>query len=206
MSYDPTEPSPIPGLPNTSWPTNDQLSGVGAVAATWSWLEMALETLLCALSRSDEALSQAFTTDLSPDNRVKALRRLVTTWERILGTETERFSVVFTELREFAQWYAKNKTRRNQIVHTLWMRRDDTVMFGWKHKTMPQEGSEVHGGSLTRGEAIEFSQEVGGWVARLNAAEIACHSLPVLPPPSPDMLYLPGLASLLAPYRLPKVP
>lgn len=206
MPFDPSEPSPIPGLPNTSWPTNDQLSGIGAVAATWSWLEMALECLLCALTRTDEALSQAFTGDLSPDNRVKALRRLVTTWERILGPKAEPFAPLFAELREFAQWFARSKDRRNRIVHTLWMRADDSEMFGWKHKTMPQDGHEPMGGPLTREDSIAFSREVGAWVARLNAAERACLSLPVLPPPSPDMLYLPGLASLLAPHRRRGVP
>lgn len=206
MPYDPSEPSPIPGLPDTAWPTNDQLSGIGAVAATWSWLEMALESLLCALTRTDDALSQSFTGDLSPDNRVKALRRLVTTWELILGAKAEPFAPLFAELREFAQWFAKRKAERNRIVHTLWMRTDDSRMFGWKHKTMPHDGVEAFGGSITRAETIAFSQEVGAWVARLNAAEKACHSLPVLPPPSPDMLFLPGLASLLAPYRRPKAP
>ena len=202
MPYDPSEPSPIPGLPDTSWPTNDQLSGIGAVAATWAWLEMALEELLCTLSRTDEALSQTLTGDLSPDNRIKALRRLATTWERLLGSRAGEHADLLSEVRAIAKWLADNKARRNGIVHTIWMRTDDASMFGWKHLTTPYVADEPERGkALTRSDALAFSREIGEMVARLNKAERASRSLPALPPPSPGMPMLPGLASLLGPYR-----
>ena len=208
MPYDPSEPSPIPRLPDTSWPTDNQLSGIGAVAATWSWLEMALEALLCTLSQGDEALTQALTGDLSADNRIKALKRLATTWERLLAARDHDFAPLLAEVNSIAKWLAANKARRNQIVHTIWLRDTDAKMFGWKHHTMPLAAADFSGRhiNLTRADALKFSREIGSVVGRLYAAELAARALPVLQDTSPDMPPLPGLASLLAPHRIRRVP
>lgn len=205
MPFDPSEPSPIPTLPNTSWPTDNQLSGIGAVAVVWSWLEMALETLLCTLSQSDEALTQALTADLGADNRIKALRRLATTWERIL--RPDQHAPLIVELRSIAVWLARNKSRRNTIVHSLWIRNTDAAMFGWKHSTMPVGDDHLETSStLSRDDALAFAREAGAIVGRLLDAERAARSLPVLRAPSPDTQLPLGVASLLGPLRNREVP
>ena len=207
MAFDPSHPSPIPGMPDTSWPTINQLAGIGSVLAAWSWLDLGIEALLATLTKSDEMLVQALTEDLSADNRLKALRRLAITWERV-GRPTDEEKALLSEIRDIAKEVIRHKALRNKVAHGLWMRTDDEKMYRWRHHVAPLLSTESHGEHLTVSELLEFTKEIGSLAGRANAAEMAARNLPPFPSPlsSHKMPPLPGLASLLAPHRLRGAP
>lgn len=206
MPFDPSTPSPIASIPDTSWPTIRQLAAIGAVSTTWSWLDMGIETLICTLTESDEMLGQALTQDLSPDNRLKALRRLTTTWERMVLGMTKPQTELLADIRSCVSWVAKNKTTRNKVVHSLWMRSDDEKLFGWKHHIAPVTAKESSSVSITVSEILNFSIEIGQMVVRLGELELAARELPPFPKPSRAIPLTPALDSLLGPYRSREAP
>jgi hypothetical protein len=208
MTFDPSHPSPVPGITDTAWPTINQLAAIGSVSAAWSWLDLGIEALLARLIEGDEMLAQALTEDLSPDNRLKALRRLVVTWERVVRNLTDDHRAVLAEVREIVTWVARNKGKRNEIIHWVWMRTDDEKLYGWKHRMMPTTQAERPNRYMTKTEILEFSREIGAMAGRVGAAELAARQLPPFPkPPSwtgtPDW---PILASLFGPYQLREEP
>ncbi|MCW3796312.1 hypothetical protein OMW55_00610 [Sphingomonas sp. BN140010] len=192
------------GIPSTAWPTINQLAAIGSVAATWSWLDLSLEGILAKLVHSDEMLAQALTEDLSPDNRLKALRRLTRTWEQVHPDLTDAHKAQFDEVREIVKWVAANKARRNEIVHWLWLRRDDARLFGWKHRVTPAIPSEARASKLADYESfLEFSREIGSMADRAAETERALSDLPPWPKPTalPGTPLSPAVGSLLSPYR-----
>jgi hypothetical protein len=201
MAFDPFHPHPVPGMPNSSWLTVNQLASIGSVVAAWSWMDLAFEALLSTLIQTDDMLGQSLTEDLSPDYRIKAARRLVKTWETAIRAPNESQSGLFTEIREITKWIATNKGRRNQIAHWIWLRSDDENMFGWKHHVMFASENERPSGEITKTEIMEFSKEIGLIAGRLGAAELEARNLPTWPQPTHEPLPLPGLSSLLAPYK-----
>lgn len=183
------------------WLTNKQLAAIGSVVAVWSWLDLEIENLMATLAQGDAMLIQALTEDLSPDNRLNALRRLITTWERACPTLSEEHKAAFAKAREVIRWVAANKARRNRIAHSLWSRTDDETMFGWKHHIMPRDSGKV--GSfekITTSEITAFSKEIGRQQANLSLAMQVLKLLPVWPSPTslPGIPDVPGLESLLS--------
>lgn len=204
MDFDHSYSSPIPGKSDSSWPTVYQLAGIGSVIAAWNWLDLAIESLLATLTKSDEMLVQALTEDLSQDNRLKALRRLAITWERI-GRLNDEHKALFAEIRRIVKDVAQAKVLRNKIAHGLWIRNDDEAMYRWKHHVAPIASNESFGEHVTVSELLDFSKQVGGLAGRAAVVEIASRDLPPFPGPlssSRGMPPVPGLASLLAPHRL----
>jgi hypothetical protein len=201
MAFDPSHPSPIPGKSDSSWPTINQLAGIGSVIATWSWLDLGIESLLATLTKGDEMLVQALTEDLSADNRLKALRRLAITWEW-MGRPTAEQTELLSEIRDIAKEVTRRKALRNKIAHGLWMRTDDEKMYRWRHHVAPLLTTESKGEVLTISQLLEFSNEIGQLARRASDAEMAARSLPPFPSPSAlqGMPPVPGLASLLGPY------
>lgn len=159
---------------------------------------------MVTLVQGDEMLVQSYTEDLSPDNRLSALRRLLKTWERIDPGLTDEHRKAFATTRDIIKWIAQNKGKRNQIAHWIWVRVDDESLFGWKHHTMPTEGDEnLRGQTMTVDQLLEFSREIGDQEGRLDEVNRVLRSLPAWPParPSNEIPPVPGLASLLSPYR-----
>ena len=206
MAFDPSHTCPIERLPPTSWPTINQLAAIGSVVATWCWLEHALESLLATFIQSDVMLTQSLTEDLSVDNRLKAAKRLITTWEWVTGLPSDEHKSLFDELKLLLKWVATNKARRNQIAHRLWVRSDDAEMFGWKHHQAPADIGVRPSATITVTDLLAFSAEIGAIANRLSQAELCARTLPRLPPLSQQTLEVPGLASLLDPYRSRSTP
>jgi hypothetical protein len=200
MAFDPSQPSPIVTIPDTSWHTINQQAAIGSVVAAWSWLDMGVQALLARLTQTDDMLVQALTEDLSIDNRLKALRRLVRTWEHFtVGTEPDRVEL-WNEIRAIAVWIAKNKGTRNEIAHWTWLRQDDATMFGWKHHLSPALKDERPSRQSSTTEMLQFSSAIGVIVARLENAVVAARALPAWHEPSLETPLTLGLASLLRPY------
>jgi len=144
-------------------------------------------------------LGQALTENLSPDNRLAALRRLLTTWERMVHLTLDQKALI-AECRELIKWIAQNKAKRNRIAHWIWLRSTDAELFGWKHHIMPTDDKERPNETINKSDILEFSREIGQIAGRVAAAELQARMLPPFPKSSPGMLNVPGLASLLGPY------
>lgn len=202
MPFDDFDPSPILSLPDSAWPTNKQLAAIGSVAVVWNWLDLAIENIIATLTKGDEMLVQALTEDLSPDNRLKAIRRLVTTWEIVVKLD-ENHRQILQEIGKIVTEVKKFKTDCNRFIYGIWNRVDDETMFRWKHHTAPRNGDHGLYENFTKDDLVTFSVAVGQLVARANAAEVAARSLPPFPAPrsSSELPSIPGLSSLLAPYR-----
>ena len=138
MGFNPHGPSPIESLPNSIWLTYRQLSAIGAVVATWSWLELQMESTLEKLVQSPSHLSQSLTIDLGPDPRLKAIKRLSATWRAALHGKHD---ALLDEIDDWVKWISKNKTERNIVAHYIWMRTNDTNMLGFKYHTQPNAGA-----------------------------------------------------------------
>lgn len=164
MAFDPRGPSPIQSLPDSTWLTYRQLSAIGAVVATWSWLELQMESALEKLVQSPSHLSQALTIDLGPDNRIKAIKRLTATWRAAMQGKNEQ---LFDEIEDWAKWISKNKTERNIVAHYIWFRANDAEMFGFKYHTQPKSGATPTA-AKTVTEIEDFSDEIGKRVVQGN--------------------------------------
>jgi hypothetical protein len=196
----------VPGVSNSSWPTINQLAGIGSVVVAWSWLELAVESLLTALVQSDDMLSQALTENLSPDHRLSALVRLAKTWERMVRKLTDEQRALLVEIRDLAKLVAKYKGERNKTAHWIWLRQDDTKMFGWKHHVMPTEPHAGPNAHKTTEDLLESSKVIGEVAHRVANAELAARNLPLWPGASRHILNVPGLASLPGPYLIREEP
>ena len=124
--------------------THSQMIGIGSVASTWTILEIATQQALCLLAQTPSALGQALTDDLSPDNRIKALKRLCDTWLAAFGDGREQEIAAIDETLAVCKWFERNKARRNQIVHYFWLRKSDDEMIGSKYSTKPMFADRVH--------------------------------------------------------------
>ena len=182
MSFDPFTPSPIAGLPDKSWLTTRQLAAIGSVLAVWSWIDVETQNLLCRLIKTDSMLAQSLTEDLGPDNRIKALKRLLKTWDHAIYDKNEFRKASLDEALAITKWIERNKSLRNQIAHWVWLRSDDETLFGWKHHTMPFL-TEDQRPNIERKvtEIEEFAQESGKIVVRMNAAYHSFGNLPDWP-------------------------
>lgn len=204
MPFDPHEPSPIPGQSDSAWPTIDQLAAIGSVVVAWSWLQLGIEHLMATLVQGDDMLVQALTEDLSPDNRLVALKRLMTTWERAAPNLSDEHRVAITAGRDVVKWVAANKGKRNKIAHWIWARFDDEQLFGWKHHTMPREkGKDGPHEKMTKAELRDFARDIGDQEGRVAEVQRVLKTLPAWPsaPSSRETPPVPGLESLLSPYR-----
>lgn len=203
MTFDPTHGSPIPGVSNTSWPTINQAAAIGSVVVAWNWLDLALETLLATLTKSDEMLTQALTEDLSPDNRLKALRRLALTWQRVAPLDQAQVALV-EEIRAISKEVASLKSERNRVAHGLWMRSDDETMFRWKHHIAPVAEQERTSEHKKTSDLLGLTEQIGQLAGRAAAAELIARDLPAFPVPTSGLKTpnIPGLDSLLGSYRL----
>lgn len=203
--FDPHDPHPVPGMPNSSWLTVNQLASIGSVVAAWSWMDLALESLLSTLVQSDDFLSQALTEDLGPDNRLKATKRLVRAWQQALLDPTERQIRLFEEVLELTKWIAANNGKRNQIAHWIWVRSDDEKMFGWKHHVVAAPDNARPNSEITKSSIIDFSKEIGIAAGRLAAVERVARDLPPWPHAKRVEIDLLGFDSLISPYIMRSV-
>lgn len=186
--------------PPQNWATSyagltiEQAAGIGAVAYTWSIAEAAIEMVLGELAQSPSALGQALTIALGPDNRLQALRRLCATWRTSLNDFRKAELGAIDEIDKCVKWITANKGRRNQIVHYLWHRTDDSSMLGRKHDTRPLHTYEQpvdKSISFLVEDLLAFANEINGCSDRLFAALREVESLPAWPRkhvPPPDSM------------------
>jgi hypothetical protein len=185
MPFEPNFPPPKKWAPEGAGLTHRQLAAIGAVITTWALLEATVQQMLFTLAQSPSWLGQALTEDLGPDHRLKALRRLLRTWERLLGyndgheAELEKVH----SARALAIWIEKNKDRRNRVAHWLWNRASDEEMYAFKY-TLKGGGSGVgleEAGlwiETTADELMSFAEEIR---AKVDAIAMSVEDLRTLP-------------------------
>lgn len=181
MTFDPHWRSPLQGLPDSAWPTINQLAAIGTVVNAWSWLDLAVQNLLCRLVQSATHLSQTLTEDLSPDNRIKALRRLAHTLDSVFLNITGEQAAAIAEIDAVAKWMAANKAKRNNIAHYLWLRNTDEKMFGWKYSLAIRDDHSRPELMLAWRDLVTFSEEIGAMITRVDAVEKVVRNWPDWP-------------------------
>jgi hypothetical protein len=146
----------------------EQYAAIGRVAVHWSLVEWALETIIVRLARAPDYLGHALANDLSVDNRLDALKRLCQVHEFQLVNQIVNPDLV-EQLRSLAKEVATKKGMRNKIVHSIWFRHSDEILFGTKFRTKPalkeQEGITHFHRSFQRID--EFAADIEDLAARL---------------------------------------
>lgn len=177
-----TEPHPEHWwLPVSGRLTTNQKAGIGAVVTEWSVLDIQLQTLLCELAQSPDTLGQALTGELGPDNRLKALERLVETWRSILRpVNLAKHHEDLEEITAILKWVKVSKGLRNQIAHWAWIRTTDDEMLGFKFTTQPNRSKGPH--LVMQVERLfAFAAEINEWAYRAMAATSRCQHMPAFP-------------------------
>jgi hypothetical protein len=113
--------------------TDEQFEAIGRVTANSAVVEYALELILGRLALAPGFLALALTNSLNIDNRLEALKNLTFTHSTRYGGQFLP-SDLLLELSALAKDIAKIKDRRNKIVHYVWFRSTDTMMYGHKFK------------------------------------------------------------------------
>jgi hypothetical protein len=113
--------------------TDEQFEAIGRVTANSAVVEYGLELILGRLALAPGFLALAITNNLNIDNRLEALRNLTFTHSARYGGQFLP-SDLLLELSHIARDIAKVKDRRNKIVHYVWLRSSDTMMYGQKFK------------------------------------------------------------------------
>lgn len=161
--------------------TRAQLAIIGSAVTEWSVLDIQLQLLLCELAQSPDTLGQALTSDLGPDNRLKALERLVRTWRTILRpSRLQTFKADLIEVEAILRWVKSKKSLRNKIAHWAWIRSDDNTIFGFKFTTQPLR-SDRPSASINVNELRAFADEVNELAYRVTAVTVRLKQLPTFP-------------------------
>jgi hypothetical protein len=144
-----------------SRPTAAQYEAIGRIAANWSIVEFAIESILARLARAPDFPALALTNDLSMDNRLTAMRNLI-------AAHRYRYAChlipeeLLAKLDSIPSEVSKAKELRNRITHLVWFRRSDTVLFGTKFKGKPPTGKRLEPHQLVKtvDELNEFADEL----------------------------------------------
>jgi hypothetical protein len=175
-------------LPDGAILDEAHLVAIGAVIPEWSLLEAQVQNALCELAQSPLTLGQALTEDLGPDNRLKALTRLVRSWEITNAVQDN------PELRPpldaclaAVTWIKANKDRRNRLAHWTWMRDTDEAMFGMKYSSRPYDSypdknnmPPLHAAETVT-SLLAFETEIEATAKSLFGAVKALQSFPTWP-------------------------
>lgn len=173
-------------MPASGFLTEQQATAVADVITEWSVLEIGLQKALCELAQAPMALGQALTEDLGPDNRIKALKRLAQTWQS-QSSISDDHRTALAECLTLATWITKVKARRNQIAHWIWIRANDTEMFGFKYSTRPfdtygdPKGRPQTSITETVEGLTEFAGQINYAAERFHRASEALETLPTWP-------------------------
>lgn len=183
MPFDPYFSPPKGWLPESAGLTVNQLASVGFVMTTWAALESIYQHTLFVLAQSPDALGQALTEDLGPDNRSKAMKRLCASWKLALGDRFPEQTDALAKALQVVKWIDANKAERNQIAHWNWLRIDDQSMFGFKYHLKPISLSDnrPHGQTRTHEDLFKFGAEISQQAADLLALQPAFDNLPPWP-------------------------
>ena len=172
-------------LPVTGRLTPQQLAAIGSVVTEWSVLDIQLQTLLCEMAQSPDTFGQALTNELGPDNRLKALDRLVETWRTIMRPEMlARHQADLDEVAAILKWVKVAKGLRNQIAHWAWIRTTDEALLGFKFTTQPRENGSPSL-EMTVLKISEFATEINHWAYRATAATSRLRNFPAFPRGAP---------------------
>lgn len=161
--------------------------GIGAVVSAWALIETLLQGILCALAKADPTLGQALTEDLGPDNRLKAARRLVASWETVFREKlADELRNDLQRVREVCTWISQNKERRNRIAHWNWMRASDERLFGFKYHLKPGAALGPDGGKhlhmeLATEDLMRFAGEISDQATMMLELQGALAKLPAWP-------------------------
>jgi hypothetical protein len=151
-----------------SRPTAAQYEAIGRVAANWSIVEFAVETILARLACAPDFPARALTNDLSMDNRLTAMRNFIATHRLRYGNQLIGEKSL-GKLNAVPTAVAKAKELRNRILHLIWFRTDDERMFGTKFKGKPPSGKplEPYELKLTVSKLNKFAAELDDLGTRL---------------------------------------
>jgi hypothetical protein len=160
----------MPFIPPSMRPNHAQYEAIGRVAANWSVVEFALETILARLACAPDYPALALTNDLSMDNRLTAMRNLVEI-HRINYSNALIAEEWLAALDTIRPEISKAKDRRNKVIHLVWMRVDDKTIFGTKFKGKPAGNAlrEPYQLRATVDELREFAANLDDLADRLFA-------------------------------------
>lgn len=108
-------------LPKSARPSPEALLAIGSVATEWSILEHMLQVVLTRLALTAQFPVFAVTSDLSIDNRIRAIKSLIALHRDRYGyrlADKELLDALAGQLPVIAAL----KTRRNVIVHSVWIK------------------------------------------------------------------------------------
>jgi hypothetical protein len=108
-------------IPQHSRPLNESLAAIGRVATYWSVMEHAVQMVLTRLALTTQFPALALTSDLSMDNRLRAIRALIALHRERYGYELADKDV-YDVLAEQLPKIISLKQKRNRIVHNIWVK------------------------------------------------------------------------------------
>lgn len=141
-------------------PTDRQCAAIGRVASTWAVVELGMERILTALSLTPSLLGFVLTDKLGPDNRINAIRSLISVHEGKYGCELVD-QVTLGRIRFLTTVLAKMKEDRNFIVHSVWTQNGPEHMGRTDITAAARSGRDRSAGPAERISDIEaFANEV----------------------------------------------
>jgi hypothetical protein len=146
-------------LPQDNRLTEQQLASIGSVLTEWSVMDIQIQSILSMLAVSPLALGHFLVDDLSPDNRLKAIKELVKTHRENLGAiDLAKVEEWFGKLDSLTLWIKKNKGLRNQIAHWAWIKHTDEIIHGFKFS--PRNVSEFNHVELSLDDLKKFAENI----------------------------------------------
>jgi hypothetical protein len=162
----------------------NHLRAIALVMTSWATLESALEQHLYLLAQAPPSLGQALTENLGPDHRLKALRRLVKSWERILQGYEEYTDILASvrKTEEYGNWIRVHKDQRNKVAHWHWLGITEQEMVAFKYTLRP--GASTTSDNWVRAspdDLIDFATEASDLASQMFALVPSLEKLPPLP-------------------------
>lgn len=108
-------------IPQYSRPPNEALAAIGQVATYWSVMEHAVQMVLTRLALTTQFPALALTSDLSMDNRIRAIKALIALHRERYGYELADKDV-YDALAQQLPKITSLKQKRNRIVHNIWLK------------------------------------------------------------------------------------